>query len=92
MKCKTVSKHKKGAKRGAKGDTNSPGTRLYVKNEEVDVLYDGIWYPARIMFKHRKPKTGYKVHYFDREGNEQEEVPADRIRAKAADRYDGNVR
>ena len=65
---------------------------MYVKDEEVDVLYDGIWYPSRILFKHRKPKTGYKVHYYDREGNEQEEVPADRIRAKAADRYHCNAR
>ena len=54
-------------------------------------MYDGKWYPAHIMFKHPKGKKGknkgkdmgYKVHYYDKKGNEEANVSVDRIRPKA---------
>jgi len=52
----------------------------YLKaNAEVEVLYENVWWPATIKFKHRGDK-GYAVKYRDDEECEEANVPADRIR------------
>ena len=47
------------------------------KNAEVEVLYEGTWWRARIKFKHRGK---YAVIYHDENSCEEGGVTADRIR------------
>ena len=48
-------------------------------NKEVEVLYDGKWWPGRIKFKHRG-NNGFAIHYHDEAGCEEANVSTARIR------------
>ena len=70
------------------GDANSAPPRRrrrrrttnYLRaNKEVEVLYDGKWWPGRIKFKHRG-NNGYAIHYHDEAGCEEANVSTNRIR------------
>ena len=56
------------------------------KGGKVEVLYDGEWWSAEILFRHsHRNGGGYKIHYFDGEGENgegstQPNVPSENIR------------
>ena len=50
------------------------------KGSDVEVLYEGQWWDAKILLVHKPKSKGYKVQYYDDEGCVQEFVPAKNIR------------
>ena len=54
------------------GDASAPAKKRsrrtnFVQNEEVSVLYDNKWWPARVLFKNRGRVKTYTIEYYDAE-------------------------
>ena len=66
-----------------RGRVKKKGEVKFKKGEEVEILYDDVWWGGVILLKHTKHTGGgYKVKYHDDEGCEQEHVPGSKIRYK----------
>ena len=52
--------------------------KRYRKNDEVEVLYEDVWWKAKILFMHRGT---YAVRYYD-DNCEEDKIPASRIRPR----------
>ena len=62
-------------------DSHSKNECFLKKGAEVQALYEGTWWRAKILSLHRKPTGGgYKIKYYDDQGCEQEHVPATNLR------------
>ena len=67
-----------------RGRVKKKGEVKFKKGEEVEILYDDVWWGGVILLKHTKHTGGgyKKVKYHDDEGCEQEHVPGSKIRYK----------